>query len=179
MQITVGIQQLNAEIAEFDIDLTTTEIAIITTKVCKLIADLRECLSKIAGPNLIGFGEKTFGYSQYLVYHQNTEYFLIMMNFFGYCCEKSIAFCDTYCKSPIYAALFTFSQQMNERFQIEFLRHVCLIQSHQDHKLDYDPFCTIIEQKIIKIQQSNQLLKDDQLIIQMAVDIFLTFKKVD
>lgn len=69
MQITVGIQQLNAEIAEFDIDLTTTEITLITNKVCKLIADLRDCLSKIAGPNLIGLCEKTFGYSQYLVYH--------------------------------------------------------------------------------------------------------------
>ncbi|CAD8074383.1 unnamed protein product [Paramecium primaurelia] len=176
LKVKVAIQQLNDNLTDFDFDCPNCELNTFTANIMQILPEMKKCIENLAKPDLEGLGNKFWNIYCFLLYNKDNPCFIEMLDLLTLGCQKSMVFCDSYCKSTLYNNLQTNVTQLSIQYQLEFLKQTVLIQSHQEHSLQYDKICEIIKQINAQIQISKNLEYQYKQIIQIIIDLFLTLR---
>ncbi|CAD8125694.1 unnamed protein product [Paramecium sonneborni] len=176
LKVKVAIQQLNDNLNDFDFDTPRCELRALTNQIMQIVPEMKKCIENLAKPDLEGLGNKFWNLYCFMTFNKDNPCFVEMLELLTLCCQKSMVFCDTYCKSTLYSNLQTNVTQLSVQYQLEFLKQTIQIQSHQEHILQYDKICDIIKQMIIQIQEQKRLDYEIKQVIQTIIEIFLTVK---
>ncbi|CAD8125313.1 unnamed protein product [Paramecium sonneborni] len=184
-QTKIAIQKLADSLNYFDFDSPGFELQTMTNQVMNIVPEIKQCienLSNIELSNFEGLLNKFWNVYCYLAFNKDNSCFLEMLELLTLFCQKSVLFCDTYCKSTLYINLQKIVPSFSLQYQLEFLKQTIEIQSHQEQNLLlYDKLCDIIKQMTTQIQEQKSLEFQNKKIIQIIIEIFLTAKieKID
>ncbi|CAD8178941.1 unnamed protein product [Paramecium octaurelia] len=176
LKVKVAIQQLNDNLNDFDFDAPKCELNLYTSQIMQILPEMKKCIENLAKPDLEGLSNKFWNIYCFMLFNKDNPCFVEMLELLTLCCQKSMVFCDTYCKSTLYSNLQTNAIQFPIQYQLEFLKQTVLIQSHQEHQLQYDKLCEMIKQMIGQLQSQKVLEHQHKQIIQIIIEIFLTLK---
>ena len=66
---------------------------------------MKKWIENIAKPDLEGLGNKFWNLYCFMSFNKDNPYFVEILELLTLCCQKSMVFCDTYCKSTLYSNL--------------------------------------------------------------------------